>query len=152
MKEQGANVLKFEPGTVLNDAQALAAKMVLYRSIEVCQLSAVYAQEQGYSPESVSMFLKHFFLLQDNIIMISAVVVETSRAMRIWNTCLPLPGRQDALNGEDEFSIEDPYIKQVYDCLKKQSDSVKTGKDSAAIKDVVDVIVALKAKEELSGR
>ena len=81
MQEQGAGVLKFVPGTVLNDAQALAAKMVFYNSVEAYQLSAKAAQKEGYSLESIELFLKQFFLLSDNMVMISAVVVETLRAI-----------------------------------------------------------------------
>lgn len=152
MKEQGTDVLKFVPGTVLNDAQALAAKMVLYRSIEACQLSAVHAQEEGYALESIEVFLKQYSLLQNNIVMVSAVVVETSRAMRIWNTYLPLPGRQSSVDGEDEFSIEDLYVKQAYDCLKRQSDKGNTNTGSVTIRDAIDSIASFKAKEELIGQ
>lgn len=152
MKEQGTDVLKFVPGTVLNDAQVLAAKMVLYRSIETCQLSAVHAQEEGYSPESIEVFLKSFSLLQNNIVMTSAVVVETSRAMRIWNTCLPLPGRRSSVDGVDEFSIEDLYVKQAYDCLKRQSDLVNTNTGSVTIRGAIDSVANFKTKEELVGR
>lgn len=151
MQEQGAGVLKFVPGTVLNDAQALAAKMVFYNSVEMCQLSAKAAQKEGYSLESIELFLKQFFLLSDNMIMISAVVVETLRAIRIWNTCLPLPGEQNAVKGADEFRIRDPYIKQVYDCLIGQSDLVKVNNNAVTIKHAIDDVAALKTKEEFSG-
>jgi hypothetical protein len=119
MQKQGSSVLKFVPGTVLNDAQALAAETVFYNSVEACQLSAKAAQKEGYSVESIELFRKQFSLLMDNTIMISAVVVETLRAIRIWNTCLPLPGEQNAAKGADEFRTQDPYIKQVYDYLTR---------------------------------
>jgi hypothetical protein len=149
MKEDGVKVLKFEPGTVLNDAQALAAKTVLYSTIEFCKLSARHAQKEQYSSESLEMFMKHFSVLRNNIIMISAVVVETLRAVRIWNTCLPLPGKQSPIDGGDEFVIEDPYIRQAYDCLKRQSDLVKMNEKSITIEQAIDAIAAFKTKEEL---
>jgi hypothetical protein len=151
MQEQGSTVLKFVPGTVLNDAQALAAKIVFYNSVEACQLSAKSAQKEGYSVESIELFQKQFSLLMENTIMISAVVVETLRAIRIWNTCLPLPGRQNAVKGVDEFRIQDPYIKQVYDYLVGQSDLVKVNNNAVTIKCTIDAVAAFKTKEELSG-
>lgn len=151
MQEQGSRVLKFAPGTVLNDAQALAAKTVLYNSVEACRLSAKVAQREGYSAESIELFQKQFSLLMDNTIMISAVVVETLRAIRIWNTCLPLPGEQNAVRGVDEFRIQDPFIKQVYDYLVGQSDLVKVNNNAVTIKNTVDAVAAFKTMEELSG-
>jgi len=151
MQDHETGALKFVPGTVLNDAQALAAKMVFYNSVESCQRSAKTAQKEGYSQESIELFLKQYFLLSDNMIMISAVVVETLRAIRIWNTCLPLPGDQNAAMGVDEFRIQDPYIKQVYDCLIRQSDLAKVNKNAITIKHAIDAVAAFKTKEELSG-
>lgn len=151
MQEQGSNVLRFVPGTVLNDAQALAAKTVFYNSVEACRLSAILAQREGYSAESIGLFQKQFSLLMDNTIMISAVVVETLRAIRIWNTCLPLSGGQNAVEGADEFRIQDPYIKQVYDYLVGQSDLVRVNNNAVTIKHTIDAVAAFKTKEELSG-
>lgn len=151
MQEQGSSALKFVPGTVLNDAQALAAKRVFCNSVEACQLSAKVSQKEGYSVESIELFQKQFSLLMDNTIMISAVVVETLRAIRIWNTCLPLPGEQNAVKGVDEFHIQDPYIKQVYDYLVGQSDLVKVNNNAVTIKRTIDAVAAFKTKEELSG-
>ena len=151
MQEQGSRALKFVPGTVLNDAQALAAKTLFYNSVEACRLTAKGAQRDGYSAESIELFQKQFSLLMDNTIMISAVVVETLRAIRIWNTCLPLPGEQNAVKGVDEFRIQAPYIKQVYDYLVGQSDLVKVNNNAATIKNTIDAVAAFKTKEELSG-
>jgi hypothetical protein len=125
--------------------------MVFYNSVEACQLSAKVAQKEGYSLESIELFQKQFSLLLDNMIMISAVVEKTLRAIRIWNTCLPLPGEQNAVKGADEFRIQDPYIKQVYGCLIRQIDLAKVNNNAVAFKRAIDAVVAFKTKEELSG-
>lgn len=151
MQGQGIATLRFAPGTVLNDAQALAAKAAFYNSVKACQLSAKTAQKEGYSVGAIEVFMKQFSILMENTIMVSAVVVETLRAIRIWNACLPLPGGQSGGEGQDEFSIQDPYVQQVYDYLIGQSDLAKVNNDAVTINRAIDAVAAFKTMEELRG-